>query len=266
MIIKRFGILNDVHFPFEDRVRYETALRIFEAVGIDHLYLNGDIAEFMSISAHPKHPGESFSFPVEIDYCNKRFDEIQARFPGLPVTLIEGNHCYRFFRYIRDVAPQMWGLIDCPLLLKFEQRPGWKFVPYGPTQLVRAGLSNLYLRHEPLAGGMMPAKGTAEASYIDMAFGHCHRWQSYTHRKFGPVPITNTAYCLGWLGDKSRPVFDYRGAKDTWVEGCTIVETDEATGAYTLEFINLQKLPVLYRGVRYSAAPTAPVRLAPEPE
>ncbi len=242
-----------MHFPYEDKARYETALRIFEDLKINHLYLNGDIAEFISISTHPKHPGDNINFPAEVTYMNKKFDEICERFPGLPVTLLEGNHCYRFFRYIRDCAPQMWGLLDCPKLLKFDERPGWKFVPYGPTQLVRCGASNLWLRHEPLGGGATPAKATAESSYIDMGFGHCHRYQTYTHRKFGPKPITNTAYCLGWLGDKSRTVFDYRGAKDSWVEGCTVVECDPQTGQYSLEFINLQKLPVLYRGKMFSA-------------
>ncbi len=248
MAIERYGILNDIHMPFEDRQRYELALKIFKDAKIDRLYLNGDIGEFMAVSAHPKHPADNVSFCSEIDYINGRFDALQKMFPDVPVTLLEGNHCYRFFRYIRDIAPQMWGLIDCPLILKFDQRPGWKFVPYGPTQLVKCGSSNLYLRHEPLSMGQNPAKGTAENSYIDMAFGHCHRYQTYTHRKFGPIPITNTAYCLGWLGDKSRNVFDYRGAKDSWVTGCTIVECDSETGVYTLDFIGLDRMPAFYRG------------------
>ncbi len=244
--------MNDIHFPFEDKARYKTALKILASKKLDHLYLNGDIGEFLGVSAHPRHPGESVAFPQEVDYCNKKFDEIMTMFPGVPVTLIEGNHCYRFFRYIRDMAPQMWGLIDCPLILKFDQRPGWKFVPYGPSQLVRCGVSNLYLRHEPLGGGANPAKVTAENSYIDMATGHCHTYQVHSHKKFGPKPITNTAYVLGWLGDKSRNVFDYRGAKDKWIEGCTVVEADKS-GRYSLEFINLQVLPVLYRGKLFDA-------------
>ncbi len=253
MGIQRYAILNDIHMPFEDRLRYAVALNILKAVRPDHIYLNGDIAEFLSISAHPKHPGESVTFPTEVDYMNKKFDELQTLFPEVPVTLLEGNHCYRFFRYIRDVAPQMWGIIDCPALLKFPDRPGWKFVPYGPTQLVRCGVSNLWLRHEPLGMGANPAKVTAEHAYIDMGFGHCHRYQTYSHKKFGPKPFVNTAYCLGWLGDKSRPVFDYRGAKDQWVTGITIVEADEKSGQYQLDFICLDKLPVFYRGAQFSA-------------
>ncbi len=251
-VIERYGILNDIHFPYEDKARYRVALKIFKTLEIDHLYLNGDIGEFLAVSKHPQTP-DGMPFSAEIDYCNKQFDLIQEMFPDIPVTLIEGNHCYRFFRYIRDVAPHMWGLIDCPSLLKFPERPRWKFVPYGPSQLVSCGKSNLFLRHEPLGNGVSSAKQTAEASYIDIGFGHTHKYQTFSHKKFGPNPITNTAYSLGWLGDKSRPVFDYRGPKDTWVEGCTVVECDVDSGSYTLDFINMVKLPVFYRGEYYDA-------------
>lgn len=253
MSIERYGILNDVHMPFEDRQRYELALKIMKDVSVNRIYLNGDIAEFMSISAHPKHPGDSVTFPVEIDYLNKKFDELIDLFPGIPVTLLEGNHCYRFFRYIRDVAPQMWGLIDCPAILKFPDRIGWRFVPYGPDQLVKCGESNLYLRHEPLGGGATHAKATAEASYIDIAYGHTHQFQIHTHKKYGPKPIFNKAYSLGWLGDVNRRVFDYRPAKASWVTGMTIIECETTTGDYSLEFIDLRTIPVLYRGKRYDA-------------
>lgn len=252
-MIERYGILNDIHFPYEDKYRYKIALKIFKEVGIDRLYLNGDIAEFLNWSTHPQHPLDVMRPHAEIDYINKKFDELQELFPDIPVDLIEGNHCYRFFRYIRDMAPAMWGLIDCPSLLKFPDRPKWKFVPYGPSQLVQCGKSKLWLRHEPLAGGQCHAKGTAENSCIDLGYGHTHTHQVYSHRKFGPVPFTNKAYSLGWLGDRSRHVFDYRGAKDKWVTGCTNIECDIDSGNYTLDFIDLDKIPVFYKGRLFDA-------------
>lgn len=255
MGVVRYAIFNDIHFPYEDRQRYSIALKILSNIKfLAHIYLNGDIGEFQSVSAHPIHPSErSLGFMEELTYLNMKLDQLQEMFPGIPVTLVEGNHCYRFFRYIRDVAPQMWGLIDCPQLLKFPDRPGYKFVTYGPTQLVKCGDSNLYLRHEPLGGGASHAKSTAEKSYIDIAYGHTHQHQSYTHRKFGPIPIVNKAYSLGWLGDRTRHVFDYRGSKDNWVEGFSIVECDEESGDYSLEFIDLRKIPVFYRGEKFNA-------------
>ncbi len=249
MALETYAILNDIHFPFEDKQRYQLALKILKTIKLNHIYLNGDIGEFQGVSNWPTHPSDrSLTMFQELTYMNKKFDELQELFPGVPVTLIEGNHCYRFFRYIRDVAPAMWGLIDCPSLLKFPERQSWKFVPYGPTQLVKCGASNLYLRHEPLGRGGSHAKQTAESSAVDLAYGHTHTWQTHSHKKFGPRPFVTRAYSLGWLGDKSKNVFDYRGSKDSWVEGFTIVECDPKSGDYTLDFIDLRKIPVLYRG------------------
>lgn len=253
--IVTYVILNDVHFPYEDRSRYKVAINIFKSLNnLAGIYLNGDIGEFQGVSAWPTHPTEKgMGFVKELDYMNKKFDEMQSDFQGIPVTYLCGNHENRFFRYVRDIAPAMWGVIDCPQLLKFPERPHWKFVDYGPSQIERCGKSNLYLRHEPLGGGGNPAKLTAEKSYIDIATGHVHKYCTYSHKKFGVKPIINTAYCLGYLGDKSRHVFDYRGSKDEWVVGCTVVECEVKTGQYTLEFINLEKIPTFYRGRMFDA-------------
>lgn len=256
-MIVNYVIWNDIHFPYEDKQRYKLSLKIAKHIhkkhGLHGIYLNGDIGEFGSVSKHPIHPDEkNLNLLQEIQYMNMKFDELQKLFPDIPVTLIEGNHCYRFFRYIRDIAPQMWGLIDCPELLKFPSRPKWKFVTYGPDQLVKCGASNLYLRHEPIGGGQSHAKQTAENSVVDIAYGHTHTYQSYTHRKFGPTPITTRAYSLGWLGDKSRHCFDYRGSKDKWITGFTRIEAESKTGEYSLEFISLDKIPAFSRGESFS--------------
>lgn len=248
MPTESYAILNDVHHPFEDKQRYALALKIMKSASINHIYLNGDIGEFQGVSAWPMHPSDKTDFCKELNYLNKRFDELMETFPGVSVTYICGNHENRLFRYIRDIAPALWGTMDCPALLQFERRPKWKFVDYEPSQLVRCGKANLYLRHEPLGGGQNPAKITAEKSSVDIAFGHTHVYQVHTHRKFGPTPLFTKAYSLGWLGDKSRHVFDYRGSKDNWVLGFTLVECDAKSGEYTLEFIDLRKIPVLYRG------------------
>lgn len=248
--------MNDIHFPFECRTRYSVAMKILQDLSPSRIYLNGDIVEFQGVSSWPVHPSErGMQYMDEILYANKRFDELMELFPDVPVTYICGNHEHRLYRFIRDLAPQLWGVMpDCPQLLQFDRRPYWKFIDYTNEQLVQCGESNLYLRHEPLGGGKNNARMTAENSCVDIAFGHTHTWQSFSHKKFGPRPFITRSFSLGFLGDKSRHVFDYRGSKDNWIEGITIVECDEETGAYTLEFIDMRVLPVLFRGKLYTAA------------
>lgn len=239
MAIVQYAVLNDIHFPYESP-KYKKALSIIESFpDLKHIYLNGDIAEIESVSSHPKTPNSQKSLMAEMDYINSRFDEIEKTFKKVPVTLIEGNHCYRIFRYIRDVCPELWGLLHTPELFKFPKRQ-WKFIPYSPTQWQKCGDSNLFLRHEPLVGGVNHAKGTAEKATVDVLYGHTHVFQQFTHKKLGPDGgKLVTATSGGWLGDITQRCFDYRGNKDNWREMFTRIDCDEKSGKYELRPIFL---------------------------
>lgn len=234
--LAQYVILNDIHFPYEGQAYYK-ALKIAKKLpNLKHIFLNGDVAEIESVSSHPKGPTAQRSLLAEIDYVNSKFDQLQRMFKDIPVTMIEGNHCYRVFRYIRDVAPEMWGMLNMPTLFKFEDRPNWLWVPYGPTQWHKCAAANLWLRHEPLGGGQTHAKITAEKSSVNVIYGHTHQFQQYTAKKQGPNPYNVTATSGGWLGDITKSCFDYRGSKDNWQSGFTIIECDEQTGEYELRF------------------------------
>ena len=235
MAIVRYAVLNDVHFPYEGNCYFKALKEIKKWKDLAGIYFNGDILEVESLSRHPKGPSAISSFQHEVEYANGRFDDLEKMFKGVPVTLVEGNHCYRLFRYIRDVAPALWGLLNHPELLEFDRR-GWKFEPYGPRQWVKCGKSKLWLRHEPLGGGQYPTKITAEKSDVDVLFGHTHIYQQYVCKKHGPKIRHVKAYSGGWLGDIKQPVFDYRGAKDNWCEGFSEIKCETRTGEYEYRF------------------------------
>lgn len=204
------------------------------------IFLNGDIMEIESVSAHPKSPSAQRLLFDELEYGNKKFDQLQKMFKDIPVDYLCGNHEYRIYRYVRDIAPQMWGMLSEPKLFKFEDRPGWKFHDYGPNQLVKIGKTkDLYCRHEPLGSGATHAKGTAEKALVSIIYGHTHTYQQFIHKKFGPKSTTVTAVSNGWLGDITKTCFDYRGSKDNWQNGFSVIECDEKTGEYEIRFIYL---------------------------
>ena len=239
MGLRRYAVFNDIHFPYESKAYYRAIKIIQTWDNLAGIILNGDIAEIVTVSIHPKNPELDKFLNKEIDYTNSKFDDIQSNFQDIPVAYLEGNHEARIFRFIRDQCPQLWGLIDTPKLFRFDERPGWKFFRHGPQQLVRIAKTDLYCRHEPLAMGQNPAKITAENSYVDIIFGHVHTYQEYTHKKFGPVPKTTRAYANGWLGDKCHSIFDYRGPRDRWVEGFGDVLVDDISWEYQYNFVDL---------------------------
>lgn len=252
--IVEYAILNDVHMPDESPM-YETVMRFLASrESLAGIYLNGDILECEGITAHPKHPGSSRRFSEEIEYANDKLDDIEATFQGVPVVLIEGNHCFRMFRYIRDRAPELYGLRGSTIAdqLQLAERRNFSFVPYGPMQLAQCGVSKLWLRHEPLRGGANHAKATAEKSLVDLAYGHTHVYQVATHTKYGPKPLVTTAYSLGHLADKTKATFDYRGPNENWVEMFSLVQCDSQSGEYKLHALDVGSGAFVFEGVAWS--------------
>lgn len=240
MAIVQYAILNDIHFPYEARAYYKAINLIEKFPDLRGIYLNGDICEIESVSTHPKGPRAESSLLSEVEYANKKFDELEKLFGDLPIDYVCGNHEYRIFRYIRDVAPHLWGMLEAPKLFRFDERANFKFHDYGPSQLVRVGLTrDLYARHEPLGGGVNHAKATAEKATVSIIYGHTHVYQVAQHKKFGPISQTVTAISNGWLGDITKDCFDYRGSRDNWQLGFTRVDCDEKTGEYECRFVYL---------------------------
>lgn len=236
----KYAVLNDIHFPYEGPAYYKAFDMMKQTPNLSGIYLNGDICEIESVSSHPKGPAAHRLLMAELEQINVKFDTIQNAFQYVPVRYLEGNHEFRIYRYLRDVSPELWGLISCPKIFKFDNRPHWTFHQYGPTQLEKIGRTkDLYCRHEPLVGGQFHAKGTAEKSVVSMIYGHTHVYQQFTHKKFGPTPYSVTALSNGWLGDINQECFNYRGARDNWQSGFSMIECDEKSGDYEVRFYPL---------------------------
>ena len=241
MGIIQCAVLNDIHFPYEGACYYKALEMMRSWPALRAIYLNGDIAEIESVSKYAKGPLAQSLLIKELDYVNQKFDQLEKMFQYIPVHYLCGNHEYRIYRYIRDIAPQLWGMLKEPKLFKFDDRPHFKYYDYGPTQLVPIfKANNLFCRHEPLAGGgMFHAKATAEKSLVSLIYGHLHVYQQYTHKKFGPNPFSVTAISNGWLGDIKSECFNYRGSKDNWHEGFTRVDIEEKSGDWEARFMSL---------------------------
>lgn len=251
--IEEYAILNDIHFPYESP-HYDLVISFLESRPLlKHIYLNGDILELEAPSRHLKDPRGIKHVQYEFDYGNMRLDEIEGKFSGIPVTFLEGNHCYRFARFISERCPELFGLRGLTVSdqLLFSERSQFTYVPYGPSQLSQCGASKLFLRHEPLSGGVGCARKTAQESLVDLAFGHTHIYEVGRHRKFGPEPKLTTAYSLGWLGNRDASIFNYRSAKENWTEMFSLVQCNIETGDYHLHAIDVSKGSFTFEGRAY---------------
>jgi predicted phosphodiesterase len=252
MSIKKIGLMTDIHMPYESPA-YDVALNIFKDQEVDGIILGGDVPEFESVSSHAKRPDGAKQIVEELDYTNARMDELEAMFYGIPIDWVEGNHCHRLTRFLANMAPELFGLgLDCPTLFNVHERPYFTWHSYGPGQLARVGESNLYIRHEPLKGGVNHARATALCSNVDIVYGHTHSVSRYTINNRGISGMESvTAYSLPWLGDASQSCFNYRGAVDKWSNGCAVVTYDDETGEYQLDTIIITEDGAFYGGKSY---------------
>jgi UDP-2,3-diacylglucosamine pyrophosphatase LpxH len=208
---------------------------IAQEIGIDDLVILGDFADFYAVNSHGKDPSIHALLKEEIDSVNSGLDTIDRLFPSIKKTFIEGNHCYRLNRYIQNKAPEIFGLFDCEGLFKMNQRPGWKWVSYGPNQKHRILNSKLFARHEPLG---TTSKLSASRSLCSFVHGHIHRIEE-AHIT-GLEGQEHVVFSCGWLGDKRKDkIFGYVKGHHQWQLGFAIVYVEPETGFFYHEKIHI---------------------------
>ena len=85
------GILSDVHVPYHSEVALAAAVEYLVTIGIDCLLLNGDIADFYTISRWQKDPKKR-DFRGELDAVIATLAWLRDQFPDVPIVYKVGNH------------------------------------------------------------------------------------------------------------------------------------------------------------------------------
>lgn len=210
-------IIPDCHIPYEDLKAYDLMLQVAKFVKPNEIVILGDYLDFYSVSSHSKNPELArTALAREIECGKKRVKQLERLFPNADKVYIEGNHENRLSRYIRDKAPEIYGLLELPQILELHE---WKFVPYGPEQKHRILGSKLHARHEPLASS---AKATATKAMCSIVYGHIHSIEE--HQVVSLDGSNYRAISVGWLGNKKHSVFSYLKGHAQWALGFGVVK------------------------------------------
>jgi len=198
----RVLVCPDAHHPFVDKQAWACFKAAAKVSKADTLVIIGDFPDFFAISTHSKHPSRKVSFAYEIDEANKALDELMKLKFGR-VCYTEGNHEFRFDRYIADKAPELYNVVpDLAGLLKIHQRPGWEWYPY--RTCVKIG--HIYYTHEVGRCGVNAVRQSLTDFGDNLVIGHTHRLGvSYQGTVNGPMKVCMN---VGWLGDLDS--IDYR--------------------------------------------------------
>lgn len=214
---------------------------------IKNVCILGDFADFYSISSHGRDADMEGRLSNEVAAARSRLDELEEICSGSRIY-IQGNHEWRLERYINSEAPELFGLIDTHSLLELGDK--WKYVPYGPNQLVQIGKSKMWARHEPLTGGVLPAYGSVVKAGCSLIYGHDHKSQEA--QVVMANGDTHLGASVGWLGNKKHKAFDYVKGHHQWSLGFGILTTDiDNQGTFFLNRAIIINYMCIVNGVVY---------------
>jgi len=195
----------DLHAPYHDRKAWALVLQAARLLKPSYVHLAGDMIDCYAVSQHEKSLNRLQDFKYEIDGANEALDELAAAAKGATFIYTEGNHEYRWPRYLSAMAPQAGRLPGSSMkdLLRIKER-GWIWVPY--REFYKLG--KLYLTHDLEKSGVNAVRQALSDAQASIVIGHLHRMSVV----YGGDAMGNThvAACFGWLGGREDVDYKHR--------------------------------------------------------
>ena len=176
----RYAIISDVHVPYHDDNALNACLDYIDKQGIDHIVLNGDIADFFSISRWEKNPEER-NLARELMLVRQFLSHLRERYPKTRIFYKIGNHEERWEKYMWSKAPEICGVTDFEMynLLEFRK---WGIEEVSGRQRMKAGKNLTIIHGHEIFGSAAPVNF---ARTLQTNLGVCaiagHRHQTSQH-------------------------------------------------------------------------------------
>jgi predicted phosphodiesterase len=228
-IVGKVGILSDIHCPYHDDVALRAAVDHLHEHKIDALLLNGDFADFYSISRHEKNP-KYRNFLAEIEQVQQLLRWFRDQFPDIKIVAKQGNHEERWNAWLFQHAPELstspiMGL-DNWLALKDV---GIDLV--GEKRIITCGGLPVLHGHEKGNGISSPvnqARGAYMRLHHTVLEGHGHRTSIHSEPDMmGKETVCFSTGCLCDLRPAYAPV-------NKWNHGAAVVTVRES-GEFDVE-------------------------------
>jgi predicted phosphodiesterase len=181
--LKKILIVSDAHHPFVDKKAWQLLLNVGKDQKPDAILIQGDFADFYSVSSHSKDANRLNSFEDEVAAVNKALDELDA-LGAKEKHFVAGNHEDRLQRYLNDKAPELNSFVTIPQLFNLKKR-GWKYTPY--KQSVQIGKLNA--THDVGSAGKNAIFQALSTFQHNVVQGHCLPWDYKVITPSGPIPF-----------------------------------------------------------------------------
>jgi predicted phosphodiesterase len=227
--VEHILVCSDVHVPYHDPLAWRAFLARLDDVRPDRLIINGDFADFLSVSLHEDgQPAPEFA--AEVEAVRAELARLRKAMGQRPIHYVEGNHEHRYARYVNKKTWQSaLGLVDFGITSS-DYGKVHKIGHLGFTHGVYAGDS--YAKQHLLRYGM------------SLVIGHCHRAQIYTIPVAGPE---GSQHVRGGFGIPCLAPVDeapYLKGPTGWTQGHGEFWVERASGRFTADV-------VIYTGQRF---------------
>jgi len=230
----RVGVLSDIHVPYHDEAALRAAVKHVRGEKIETLILNGDWADFYTISRHEKDPKQR-NFKAELKAVRDFLKWVRDQFPAARIVAKAGNHEERFERWLFQHAPE---ICDDPImgLDNWCGMPALGIELVGDKRPILAGKLPILHGHE-LPYGMTspvnPARGAFLRTKHTLLMGHLHRTSGHCE----PNMWHHEVFCwsTGCLCDL-RPAY---ARMNSWNHGFALV-TVHGGGEFDVQNLRVQ--------------------------
>lgn len=206
----------------------------------------GDLADFYAVSSHSKDPLRATELRREIEVVKEKRAELDA-LGAKNKVFCEGNHETRLKRYLRDRAPELFGIVDIPGLLELKAN-GWQFVEY--RNHVRRGA--IHYTHDTGHAGRYAVYRSLDTYQHSVVTGHTHRLAYIVEGN--AVGDAKVSAQFGWLGDANQIDYMHRAkAKKDWALGFGVGYEDKQTGHTFLIPIPIVQNRCVFNGKLYKS-------------
>lgn len=216
-------LIADAHRPYHDKKAWALMLAVGQKLKPHHIIVNGDMADFYTVSSHSKDPARMVHFEDEVEDVNVGLDELDA-LGAKHKMFVEGNHEDRLRRYMEDKAPEMFGTVTVNDLFNLKGR-GWAHTTYKE----HTKLGKLHVTHDVGTAGRYSAYRALDTYQHSVTTGHSHRLSYVVEGN--AVGEHKLSASFGWLGDVSKADYMHRmNANKNWALGFGVGHLNPATG------------------------------------
>lgn len=173
--MRKFVLLSDIHFPYEDKKALSCAIDFISNYKIDDIILNGDILDFYDCSKYDKDPRRIQGLQKEINKAQEFFALLREIQPEARIVFLKGNHEDRLERYLKR-HPELFSLdvLKLPNLLNLKEYN----IKYYPEDFK---LGPLFITHGSIVRKFSGMSAKEEMLKNDSSgiSGHTHRLNAF---------------------------------------------------------------------------------------